>query len=447
MTTPLRANGNASMTKEARFSAIAVNAVRCTAFALLACTSAGATQIEAVLSPGPLIEGHAKTESNCDNCHLPFKKGGQDSLCIACHKDAGRDIERKTGFHGRIKNRGECRSCHTDHRGRDARIVIASESTFDHAQTDYPLQDAHLKVRCANCHLLGKKYREALRTCGGCHDKDDNKKGHQGKFGSKCESCHTAKDWKTIRFDHDRDTKYALRGKHKQTRCAECHPRRLYVDKAPVLCNACHKKDDDKKGHKGKEGPRCQDCHFETDWKTTKNKFDHGLTVFPLMGKHAQVKCEKCHETQEFKQAKVACVACHRKDDDKVHKGRLGEICEDCHNAVDWKRWSFDHETRTRFALEGKHAKLNCYACHTQPVKGRALLPMTCAPCHSGDDEHAGRFGQDCGRCHTEQSWKDLRQGISRAAMPWLPALVSSGEALTTSDQWPRSMSTRSGVP
>jgi len=294
---------------------------------------------------------------------------------------------------------------------------------------------------------VGKKYREALTTCDGCHNKDDNKKGHKGKFGIKCENCHTAKDWKTIWFEHDRDTKYALRGKHRQTRCVECHPRRLYADKVSLLCNACHKKDDDKKGHKGKEGPRCQDCHFETDWKTTKNKFDHGLTVFPLLGKHSKVKCEKCHETQEFKEAKVACVACHRKNDDKVHMGRLGEICEDCHNAVDWKRWSYDHDTRTRFVLEGKHAKIGCYACHKQPVKGRALLPMTCVPCHSGDDEHAGRFGQDCGRCHTEQSWTDLRVRISRAAMPRLPALVSSSEPLALTDPWWRSMSTRSGAP
>jgi len=443
----MRVSRNASMTKDASLSFIAARAVCCAAFALLACASAGAAQIEAVLSPGALIEGHAKAESKCENCHTPFEKAGQDALCIACHRDAGRDVERKTGFHGRIKNRGECRSCHTDHKGRDARIVIASESTFDHAQTDYALKDAHLKVRCANCHMVGKKYREALTTCDGCHNKDDNKKGHKGKFGIKCENCHTAKDWKTIWFEHDRDTKYALRGKHRQTRCVECHPRRLYADKVSLLCNACHKKDDDKKGHKGKEGPRCQDCHFETDWKTTKNKFDHGLTVFPLLGKHSKVKCEKCHETQEFKEAKVACVACHRKNDDKVHMGRLGEICEDCHNAVDWKRWSYDHDTRTRFVLEGKHAKIGCYACHKQPVKGRALLPMTCVPCHSGDDEHAGRFGQDCGRCHTEQSWTDLRVRISRAAMPRLPALVSSSEPLALTDPWWRSMSTRSGAP
>ena len=423
---PVRANGptraarSASMTKDASLSFLAARALGCTAFALLACASAGAVevQVESVLSPGALIEGHAKAEAQCENCHTPFKKAGQDALCMACHKDTARDIERKTGFHGRVRNRGECRSCHTDHKGRNARIVIASETTFDHAQTDYELKDAHLKVRCADCHLAGKKYSQAPATCDGCHDRDDDKKGHKGKFGIKCENCHTAKDWKTISFDHDRDTRYALRGKHRQTRCAECHPRRLYADKAPVRCNACHKKDDDRKGHKGTEGPRCQDCHFETDWKTTKNKFDHGLTVFPLLGRHVKVPCEKCHERQEFKEARVACVACHRKDDGRVHKERLGGVCEDCHNAVDWKRWSYDHDTRTRFKLEGRHARIGCYACHNQPVKGRALLAMTCMPCHNNDDAHSGSFGRDCERCHTGKTWKELRARFSRAAKP-----------------------------
>jgi hypothetical protein len=423
-----RAKRESSMSNETSLPFKIARAACCAAFALLACAcasaSASADKIEAMMSPGVLIEGHAKAESKCENCHAPFKKDRQDGLCIACHKEAGRELDRKTGFHGRIKDRHECRTCHTDHKGRDARIVIASEETFDHSQTDFALKDAHLKVKCADCHLAGRKYRVALWTCVGCHRKDDDKKGHKGSLGDKCEACHTVKNWKDAIFDHDK-TRFPLKQRHADVnvKCADCHPKNRFKH-TPLTCNGCHKKDDDRKGHKGKEGPRCEDCHFETDWKTTKNKFDHGLTTFPLLGKHGKVKCLKCHETQNFKEARIDCVACHRKDDDKAHKGRLGEICEDCHNAVDWKRWSYDHNARTRFKLEGKHAKVSCYGCHNQPVKGRALLAMTCMPCHRGDDAHAGSYGQDCERCHTGQTWKELRARMSRAPMPVSPGSV-----------------------
>ena len=67
----------------------------------------------------------------------------------------------------------------------------------------------------------------------------------------------------------------------------------------------------------------------------------------------------------------------------------LGKLCEPCHNAVDWKRWSFDHDTRTRFKLDGAHKKLTCYDCHSKPVDD-AKLPMACVACHNADDVHGG---------------------------------------------------------
>jgi Zn finger protein HypA/HybF involved in hydrogenase expression len=599
-----------------------LKAVAWLAVGLLLASPARAALLEGVLAPGDLIQGHAKAETECENCHSHFKKEQQDDLCVKCHshEDIGRDIADKKGYHGHIKLEA-CRTCHADHKGRDAKIVpVLDEKKFDHGKlTDFELKDKHLELKCEKCHLPKKKFRDAARTCYGCHKKDDkhkgalgekcedchnakswkekdvffdhdktkfplknahadtkircadchpnnhykhtpvacvechrkddDKKGHKGKFGLKCEACHVDKDWKTIKFDHDKDTKYLLKGKHKTTKCEDCHtgndlykdakklktecvachkkddkhkgsegdkcekchteknwkdtpdfdhnktkfplkgghadPKvkcddchksKVYTD-APKDCFGCHKKDDDGKGHKGrygkkcedchaekdwktpkfdhdrdtkyplrgkhkttkcndchtgdmygdklkeaciachkkddkhkgKEGDKCEQCHWERDWKTTKDKFDHGLTRFPLLGKHAdkKIKCEDCHKSQEYSEAKLACWACHEKDD--KHKRRLGKLCEDCHNALDWKRWDFDHDARTHFKLDGAHKKLTCYDCHNKPTDD-AKLPMTCVSCHETDDVHGGSFSRQCERCHVTKEWRTIKQ-------------------------------------
>ena len=107
------------------------------------------------------------------------------------------------------------------------------------------------------------------------------------------------------------------------------------------------------------------------------------------------------------------CWSCHEKDD--KHKKRLGSVCEDCHNAVDWKRWDFNHDTRTHFKLDGAHGKLDCYACHSKPVTGRALLPMACDACHDHDDIHGGSFSKQCERCHVTKNWGSIKTGPAGA--------------------------------
>jgi hypothetical protein len=171
----------------------------------------------------------------------------------------------------------------------------------------------------------------------------------------------------------------------------------------------------------------CDQCHLETDWKTTKDKFDHGLTRFPLLGKHAdtkKIKCEDCHKSQAYAAAPRDCWSCHEKDD--KHKRRLGKLCEPCHNAVDWKRWDFDHDKQTRFKIDGAHKKLTCYDCHSKPVDD-AKLPMACVSCHNADDIHGGSFGKQCERCHVTKDWRTIKSGASTKdswplaeAMPWI---------------------------
>ncbi|MFA5825647.1 MAG: cytochrome C [Gallionellaceae bacterium] len=357
-----------------------------------------------VVSPGDVIKGHAKEDENCDKCHKKFDKGAQSSLCKECHKDVGRDISEKRGYHGRLQDDKPCKECHTDHKGRDAKIVILDTGKFDHSQTDFQLKGGHLneKVKCKSCHIEGKKYTEAPSTCNACHKKDDK---HKGGLGTDCAKCHVEKDWKTTNFDHSK-TNFKLLGKHFDVKCDKCHINGKYKD-TPKTCVACHKKDDEK-AHKGKLGTDCAKCHSEKDWKTT--KFDHDKTNFKLLGKHDEVKCDKCHIDKKYKDTPKLCNSCHKKDDEKAHKGKFGPKCETCHTERDWKEILFDHEKKTKFPLLGKHrAPLKCVSCHKGDLYKDKLL-MTCVSCHKKDDDkaHKGNFGPKCESCHVERDWKEI---------------------------------------
>lgn len=487
--------------------------------------------------PGPVIEGHSKLEKDCGQCHEPFSKTRQSALCTACHKDIGSDISRGAGFHGRIKNIAttECKQCHTDHKGRDADIVRLDRETFNHGATDFPLRGAHAKAACGNCHAPDARFRQAPAACIACHEADDRHKGrlgkncadchtekswrdarfdhdkatrfplvgrhreaicsachlnqryretprqciachrtddvHGGRFGPKCETCHAPADWRRITFDHDRQTKFPLRGAHRTASCHACHSERLFGDKLGSACVDCHRNDDE---HKGRNGTKCDTCHSATSWRrssfnhdrdtrfplrerhaglpceachkgavakdkpgtscnachrsddvhkgrlgdrcerchnaggwTRKVFFDHDLTRFPLIGLHAVVPCEECHLNAAFKGTTLECAECHQRDD--RHERRLGPKCGSCHNPNGWAFWRFDHNTQTDYVLDGAHQGLHCNACHRKPVRREISLATNCNACHAGDDVHHGRFGQRCERCHATGSFRDVR--------------------------------------
>ena len=156
---------------------------------------------ETALMPGEVIQGHAKLEENCRECHVRFNKAAQSGLCADCHKDVKADIQKHEGFHGRTADK-ECRECHTEHKGRNAKIVVLDTNHFDHSKTDFPLLGAHLKkkTKCSDCHLAKKKYRDAPAECNACHRKDDK---HKGRLGADCKSCHNERSWKDTRFDQN----------------------------------------------------------------------------------------------------------------------------------------------------------------------------------------------------------------------------------------------------
>jgi len=358
-------------------------------------STAVASVLESLVMPGPVIQGHAKFEKDCDQCHSSFKKGRQNDLCLLCHEDIDKDIARQRGFHGAIPNISttDCKHCHTEHKGRDVDIVRLDPDTFDHDLTEFPLLGSHIKTACVDCHETGKKYRDAPSQCVDCHKADEP---HKGRLGKKCGACHDESDWREAQFDHD-ETDFPLLGKHEEIRCNLCHVNERYED-TPATCISCHSLND---VHLGSRGDKCESCHTPADWKET--EFDHDETNFPLEGKHRKVRCDACH-SGDFKDDTegTICFDCHRDDDE--HRGRNGRECDQCHSPAGWVELRFDHDKDTEFPLKGLHSDIACESCHIGHVFD-SKLETTCYSCHKFDDSHQGSLGHECSECHSETGW------------------------------------------
>ena len=361
---------------------------------------AEAVNPETLLMPGKLSSAHAKYEEQCTKCHdrAAANPGArQTQLCLACHEEIAADIQRQRGFHGHTPGMAttQCAACHTEHTGRGGDIVKLVPEQFNHDLTDYRLRGAHADVACNGCHFAGRKHRDVPRDCLGCHKKEEP---HEGRLGRDCASCHDDSAWRHVRYDHDK-TSFPLRDAHTEVACAACHFGNRYRD-TPKECVSCHEPDD---VHNGKRGAKCAECHTARSWKT--QKFDHEKeTGFALLGVHNRIACNDCHRSGNLKdKLPKDCFGCHQGEDS--HAGRMGRECGKCHGNDEWKPASFDHVRDGHWALEGRHQKIACEACHTAPVATQKLS-AECLICHRPNDVHAGKLGKKCEQCHTPAGWR-----------------------------------------
>lgn len=368
-------------------------------FSLITISAASwADTLQSLLMPGPVIKAHAKYEQECDQCHDTSKKSTQAKLCIQCHKhkNISDDLKNKSGFHGYLSRseQRDCKHCHADHKGRNAKIVLINPSIFDHRKTDFLLKGEHKKTPCTTCHKARKKYSEAPTDCFSCHKKTDI---HEGKQGKKCANCHNSTSWKQTEFDHEK-TDFSLKGSHKKIQCSACHVNKKYKD-TPTTCFGCHQIND---SHQGNFGKKCNSCHNTDSW--TKAIFDHNKkTDFPLYGKHKKASCNSCHTSGDIKKKlPKKCYDCHKNDD--RHKGRYGKKCHDCHASSSWQKQTFNHKKNTDFPLLGKHKNATCRQCHKGNLY-KDKVKTKCVTCHKKDDIHKGKQGDKCNNCHNEKGW------------------------------------------
>ena len=372
----------------------------------------------------PLTGQHRKL--SCEKCHNPkyqtsdltrlmrAKKGsdswlGLEPLCSSCHEDLHR---------GTLGT--DCASCHRESEWRPA-------SGFDHSRTRYPLDGAHVEVKCSKCHKddsTSKKVFSPLEhdQCSSCH-----KDVHGGQLGADCASCHVNTSFKTVRLDrfNHGQTKFPLRGKHQAVKCSKCHAPEVagYKKEAFSTCSSCHAETHAGRARWEGQGTDCATCHDERNFvPSTLTVADHARTRYPLEGKHRQVACKSCHGKDSsgviLQPAFASCTDCHADD----HAGQLLERsdkgeCESCHTVSGWIPSTFglsEHE-HVGFKLTGAHVDARCRECHgpqrkdLQPLPARVQLgragvalklqEQRCADCHL--DPHAGTIGDSCESCHT----------------------------------------------
>ena len=172
----------------------------------------------------------------------------------------------------------------------------------------------------------------------------------------------------------------------------------------------------------------CATCHSAKGWTPVRvaRSFRHADGRFPLAGAHAQVACQACHKTLDFKGVSTSCVSCHR----DVHRGELGTDCARCHTArsfIDRAAMVRFHQT-TRFPLTGAHLVADCEQCHTPSAEGQLTFvnrATTCDACHmpayqatTNPPHAAGGFPTTCEVCHATVAWTRARFDHSATQFP-----------------------------
>lgn len=384
------------------------------------------------ISPGKLAEPHKHLEgvSNCTKCHDLGDKV-TDEKCLKCHELLDERIKAGQGFHASSKVEGkQCKECHGDHHGRGFEMIRFDREEFDHSLTGYELRGAHSRQDCEACHKkefitaneIKKKestYLGLSRECLSCHDDY-----HQGQLASSCTDCHEFETFeKTPSFDHSQ-ADFALKGKHKEVDCQECHPMQMangsevqkFSGVAHTTCADCHED-----VHDNKFGDNCSRCHTEESFHRIKKMqdFDHSQTDFALEGQHRDLECKSCHEngySQPIEHKK--CSDCH----DDYHENQFagnGESpdCDKCHSVEGFEQHDFTigRHNQTPFPLEGAHAATPCFSCHEKANKKKwqyENIGKECNDCH--EDIHKETISddyypeKDCEKCHTVNRWSEV---------------------------------------
>ena len=244
-----------------------------------------------------------------------------------------------------------------------------------------------------------------------------------------CSSCHTEKNWKTLRavpeFNHNTQTHYPLRGMHEGVKCSLCHTK-LVFNQTSTRCADCHADI-----HRRQFGADCTQCHTVKGWTVAVQNIKDHLNRFPLLGAHAMVECDACHTgaaSGQFTGLSTACSSCHMRDFNRTTEPNhaaagFSAACEMCHGMDTFLNAKFDHAAFAHFPLTGAHATLPCASCH---VGNRfAGTPATCIGCHAQDfataknpDHAQAGFSTDCAACHSTATWAGAKFDHSTTGFP-----------------------------
>lgn len=255
---------------------------------------------------------------------------------------------------------------------------------------------------------------------------------HGDKMVIDCAACHSPEGWaiassawnagelvvptktgKAKAFSHN-ETAFPLTGQHANVDCRACHENLVFED-ADASCISCHTD-----MHQMTAGSDCTRCHTTENWLVDNIDELHFENGFPLLGQHAVVSCNQCHQAEtgiRFDRIGNDCINCHLDDyqattsPDHVAAG-YSTNCMECHDVAsnEWL-WTSGTANHNFFPLTGGHEIQDCNACHANGTfQG---TPTECFACHEDDylattspNHQASGFPTDCSVCHSiEPGW------------------------------------------
>lgn len=339
-------------------------------------------------------------------------------------------------------------------------ITPANAQSFDHDETNFPLDIVHAREKCDACHIQGV-FKGTPTQCSGCHSNSGRiqasaPSAKHMRTTNDCEFCHQTGNWENVaRVDH-----FAVTGE-----CQSCHNSIVAIGKHPGhiessdVCDNCHRTNswlDAVFDHGGITGncqlchnsviatgkntnhilstDNCEDCHHTISFSPAYT-VDHISVIGNCSschnniiagGKHpshmlTNLECDNCHTTIAWENSTWVhdvvsdnCESCHNgvtATGQSASHFFTTEGCDNCHTTTGWIPSTFSHSTANYPA--GRHDSLACTDCHFNNNEDdvwpyTAYIPE-CAACHANrydQGEHEGvpvAVNADCGNsgCHS----------------------------------------------
>jgi len=345
----------------------------------------------------PLTGAH--TTVACVSCHA---NGYQNTPtdCYSCHADNYNSATDPNHVQNNFAH--DCTQCHS--------TAAWQPSTFNHANTQFPLTGAHATLSCVSCHAGG--YNNTPTACYACHQDDydgaSDPNHAQNNFGHDCTQCHNTTAWQPSTFNHA-NTQFPLTGAHVQLQCIQCHANGYQI---PFDCWSCHEADyHGAENHDANNFPHdCTLCHNTSSWGGA--LFNHANTQFPLTGAHISLQCIACHSTG-YQNIPIDCYACHQSAYNNAvpnHQAAgFPTTCQNCHSTSAWIPSTWNHDALYFPIYSGRHQGrwTICADCHVNP---NDFNIFECIFCHEHnqpdtDGHHTGvpnyqYNSQACYACH-----------------------------------------------
>jgi hypothetical protein len=177
----------------------------------------------------------AHTSVTCARCHTnPNTFGGLSLACASCHN-------KPSSHTGAMAT--NCGTCHSTRAWTPA--------TFDHAQSGFPLTNAHAGLLCTRCHTNPNTFGGLSPACVSCHSSPSS---HPGFYGTVCTKCHTTAAFMPVRYTATHIFPLTHRGAAQV--CTACHTTTF----SAYTCGRCH--DPSKiEDHAGRSLSNCASCH------------------------------------------------------------------------------------------------------------------------------------------------------------------------------------------